>query len=75
MFSLQKKKADGPTLPEQPAKRPKSSDPVSVASPVVTDPTPGDNGAEELRRKVETQGEKIRRLKTSGADKVGYVHV
>ena len=72
VFSLQKKKAEGPLLPEQPTKKLKSSDSTDHA---LSGHTPTDDAAaEELKKKAESQGEKVRSLKTSGAD-MGLCHV
>ena len=61
--SLQKKKAEGPLLPEQPTKKLKSS----------ADHTPfAEVTAEEVKKRAESQGEKVRTLKSSGADQVSH---
>lgn len=60
-LALQKKKADGPTQPEPPTKKLKSEDEMREE---------GRESEEELNKKIEAQGEKIRGLKTSKADKV-----
>ena len=59
-LSLQKKKADGPTQPEPPTKKLKSGDEMREEG----------GSEEEMKKKIEAQGEKVRGLKTSGADKV-----
>ena len=58
----QKKKAEGPAEPQQPAKRKPPSEPVAMETPA-RDP-------EALRQEVEAQGNKVRELKSSGAEKV-----
>lgn len=63
---MQKKKAEGPLLPEQPTKKLKSSDDHTLFQ-FKTDT------AEEVKEKIDTQGAKIRSLKTSGASKVGHM--
>ena len=64
----QKKKAEGPTDPQQPAKKrpptiPEATPPVAVGT------TSGD--PEALKQQIEAQGNKVRDLKSGGADKVG----
>ena len=63
----QKKKAEGPTDPQQPAKKrpptiPEATPPVAVGT------TSGD--PEALKQQIEAQGNKVRDLKSGGADKV-----
>ncbi|CAI8048419.1 Bifunctional glutamate/proline--tRNA ligase, partial [Geodia barretti] len=55
-----KKKADGPLLPEQPIKKLKSSADHTLFN---------DEAVEQVKEKIEVQGEKVRSLKASGASK------
>lgn len=81
---LQKKKADGPTDPQQPAKKQKLPPaPATMATTESADATPkshdqpdGKSGADKLKAGIEAQGNKVRELKGSGADKVRmYIHM
>ena len=65
----QKKKADGPTDPIQPAKRAKSD----IHLPEEAMGGGGGRGEEAaavLQKRVDEQGERVREMKKSGADKV-----
>ena len=62
----QKKKAEGPAEPQQPAKKMK---PTAEATPTISMETmPSD--PEALKQRIDAQGTKVRDLKTSGAEKV-----
>ena len=64
--SKQKKKAEGPTDPQQPAKkRPPAIPEAGAVAPTTTSGDP-----EVLKQQIDTQGGKVRDLKSSGADKV-----
>ena len=63
-LSRQKKKAEGPLLPEQPTKKLKSSaDHASF----------NEATGEQVKERAEAQGEKVRTLKASKASKVGHM--
>ena len=62
----QKKKAEGPTDPQQPAKK---RPPTIPDAAVATTTTSGD--PEVLKQQIDAQGNKVRELKSGGADKVG----
>jgi len=52
----------------------------AAASPKPAEPSSGNmasqsDEAQELKSKIDSQGEKVRQLKTSGASKVKYIHV
>ena len=64
----QKKKAEGPTDPQQPAK--KRPPVIPEATPPVATGTTSDGDPEVLKQQIEAQGNKVRDLKSSGADKV-----
>ena len=68
---LQKNKADGPVEPPQPAKRkpPPSIDEASTAATPTTMATASDDG-ELILKQITEQGNKVRALKSSKADKV-----
>ena len=61
----QKKKAEGPTDPQQPAKKRPPTIPETTAVVATTSSDP-----EVLKQQIEAQGTKVRDLKSSGADKV-----
>ena len=73
---MQKKKADGPTDPQQPAKKQKlPTEPMAtptIATPTVDTPTGDTPTGAALKAEIEAQGSKVRELKTSGADKVRH---
>jgi len=81
----QKKKAEGPTEPQQPAKKHRGStettptNSASLTTPAdapatAATPTPAlgaaSGDAAALKESITAQGSKVRELKTSGADKV-----
>lgn len=68
LLCVQKKKADGPTDPQQPAKKQKLPAAEPMATPTGDTPT----GADSLKVAIESQGSIVRELKTSGADKVRH---
>ena len=70
---MQKKKAEGPTDPQQPAKKHKG--PEAVATPPAATPTPAMASAEGLSKEIEAQGSKVRELKSASADKVRVVTI
>ena len=63
----QKKKAEGPTDPQQPAKKCPPTIPDAQPS-IASETTSGD--PEVLKQQIEAQGNKVRDLKSGGADKV-----
>ena len=64
----QKKKANGPTDPQQPAK--KRPPTTTTDNGAVTTATTSGTDPELLKQQIEAQGNKVRDLKSSGADKV-----
>ena len=66
--SKQKKKAEGPTDPQQPAKKRPPTIPEATTATKAT--TSGD--PEVLKQQIDAQGGKVRDLKSSGAEKVVY---
>ena len=72
----QKNKADGPTEPEQPAKRKPPVLDLDAAGDGATVPATGDGAtvpardAEKLKKEIDEQGGKVRSLKAEKADKV-----
>lgn len=69
---LQKKKAEGPTDPEQPAKKQKL--PPAPAEANHTPIAMESHDPDTLKTEIEAQGNKIRELKAAAADKVYYVN-
>ena len=80
---LQKKKAEGPTEPQQPAKKQKLQAPAAMATPQPPDPAPKSHDqpdgasaeADRLKAEIEAQGSKVRELKASGAEKVSALPI
>ncbi len=80
-FCVQKKKAEGPTDPQQPAKKIKAAKeevvvPVSTPTSNLSAPDPvvmatgGSTDADKLKAEIDAQGAKVREIKGTGADKV-----
>ena len=71
---LQKKKADGPTDPQQAAKRKPPAEeqttPPEVVPVTMATASPPTVSAESLKQQIDSQGQKIRELKTAGTVKV-----
>ena len=72
---LQKKKAEGPTDPQQPAKKQKipPAEPIAAMTTPTGTPATHTNGPDVLKAEIEAQGSRVRELKSAGADKVGGV--
>lgn len=68
-YLLQKKKAEGPTEPQQPSKKHRPED--SPAPPLAAAMESCD--AEGLSKAIEAQGNKVRELKAAAAEKVSLV--
>ncbi len=67
------KKADGPTEPQQAAKRKPPSeipDKPSEVDPITLVPFPSVVDIDTLKKKIDTQGQKVRELKAAGGSKV-----
>ena len=72
---LQQKKADGPTDPQQAAKRKPPAEaqttPPEVV-PIAMTTTPSAVNADALKQQIDSQGLKVRELKASGGTKVTH---
>jgi len=66
---LQKKKAEGPTVPEQPAKKQKLPPPGAEEVDHIPMATKACD-VDALKAEVEVQGNRVRELKAAKADKV-----
>ena len=67
------KKADGPTDPQQAAKRKPPAEAQTIPPevvPITMTTTPSAANADALKQQIDSQGQKVRELKASGGTKV-----